>query len=227
MFDDTRDPTMTTIDTHATLAALVTARPVLATALDRVGLDYCCGGRRTFAEAVLGARPRRRGPARLSERRPLHRRVADASVHGGTVNGTSRTHDLARTRCRSTRSAWRGVGPRRGGGDVGHHVRRVRRAALVRRRFDRLPVRHHLSGVRGDLPLSHDGSTASSPDSTSKPNPTRLRCPMKDFPDEPTVSARRARTPTLSTTTRLPPAGCEPTAWPTASGLVWWSTRAR
>jgi RND superfamily putative drug exporter len=38
-----------------------------------------------------------------------------------------------------------------------------------------------------------DGSTASCPDSTSKPNPTRLRRPTKEFPDEPTVSARRAR----------------------------------
>ncbi len=46
---------MTTIDTHATLAALVNARPVLAAALDRVGLDYCCGGRRTLAEAVHAA----------------------------------------------------------------------------------------------------------------------------------------------------------------------------
>jgi len=46
---------MTAIDTHATLAALVTARPALAAALDRVGLDYCCGGRRTLAEAVHAA----------------------------------------------------------------------------------------------------------------------------------------------------------------------------
>lgn len=46
---------MTTIDAHATLAALVTDRPALATALDRVGLDYCCGGRRTLAEAAHAA----------------------------------------------------------------------------------------------------------------------------------------------------------------------------
>ncbi|MCU0269126.1 MAG: iron-sulfur cluster repair di-iron protein [Acidimicrobiales bacterium] len=46
---------MTAIDTHATLAALVTARPALAAALDRVGLDYCCGGNRTLTEAVHAA----------------------------------------------------------------------------------------------------------------------------------------------------------------------------
>jgi regulator of cell morphogenesis and NO signaling len=43
---------MNAIDVNATLAALVTAQPTLAAALDRVGLDYCCGGRRTLADAV-------------------------------------------------------------------------------------------------------------------------------------------------------------------------------
>lgn len=46
---------MTSIDTTNTLAALVTARPALVATLDRLGLDYCCGGRRTLADAVTAA----------------------------------------------------------------------------------------------------------------------------------------------------------------------------
>jgi regulator of cell morphogenesis and NO signaling len=42
---------MRTIDPTETLGALVTARPELAPRLDRLGLDYCCGGGRTLAEA--------------------------------------------------------------------------------------------------------------------------------------------------------------------------------
>lgn len=46
---------MNPIDPNATLAALVTARPAIAATLDRVGLDYCCGGRRTLAHAADAA----------------------------------------------------------------------------------------------------------------------------------------------------------------------------
>ena len=46
---------MNPIDPNATLAALVTARPGLAATLDSVGLDYCCGGRRTLAAAADAA----------------------------------------------------------------------------------------------------------------------------------------------------------------------------
>jgi regulator of cell morphogenesis and NO signaling len=43
---------MNSIDPNATLAALVTAHPALATVFGSLGLDYCCGGRRTLADAV-------------------------------------------------------------------------------------------------------------------------------------------------------------------------------
>lgn len=46
---------MTTIDTAVTLASLVDAHPALARDLERLGLDYCCGGRRSLAEACAGA----------------------------------------------------------------------------------------------------------------------------------------------------------------------------
>lgn len=46
---------MTTIDINATLADLVTANPILAAPLGRLGLDYCCGGQRLFTEAVAAA----------------------------------------------------------------------------------------------------------------------------------------------------------------------------
>lgn len=39
------------IDPSTTLAELVTRRPALARELERRSLDYCCGGRRTLAEA--------------------------------------------------------------------------------------------------------------------------------------------------------------------------------
>lgn len=42
---------MTVIDTDRTLATLVTDHPSLARDLERLGLDYCCGGDRTLAEA--------------------------------------------------------------------------------------------------------------------------------------------------------------------------------
>lgn len=43
--------TTTAIHATTTLGALVTAHPDLARALERMGLDYCCGGERTLAEA--------------------------------------------------------------------------------------------------------------------------------------------------------------------------------
>ena len=46
---------MTTIDLDTTLAEVVTEHPRLARELERRGLDYCCAGRRTVAEASLAA----------------------------------------------------------------------------------------------------------------------------------------------------------------------------
>lgn len=46
---------MTTIDLDSTLAAVVTGHPRLARELEQRGLDYCCHGRRTVAEASLAA----------------------------------------------------------------------------------------------------------------------------------------------------------------------------
>ncbi len=46
---------MTAFDTDATLADLVTARPAIAGQLDRLGLDYCCGGQRRLVDAVEDA----------------------------------------------------------------------------------------------------------------------------------------------------------------------------
>jgi len=46
---------MTTIDSTVSLADLVTARPDLAPALETLGLDYCCGGGRSLAEACSAA----------------------------------------------------------------------------------------------------------------------------------------------------------------------------
>lgn len=46
---------MTALDTNATLADLVTARPGLAPRLDELGLDYCCGGQRSLVDAVEAA----------------------------------------------------------------------------------------------------------------------------------------------------------------------------
>ena len=42
---------MTAIDTDTTLARLVSDHPALARELERLGLDYCCGGTRTLATA--------------------------------------------------------------------------------------------------------------------------------------------------------------------------------
>jgi regulator of cell morphogenesis and NO signaling len=46
---------MTMIDTTTTLGDLVTAHPRLAGELERRGLDYCCGGRRSLGDASRGA----------------------------------------------------------------------------------------------------------------------------------------------------------------------------
>lgn len=46
---------MTNIEIQTTLADLVTERPTLAATFDRLGLDYCCGGQRSLAEAVREA----------------------------------------------------------------------------------------------------------------------------------------------------------------------------
>ena len=44
---------MTTIDSMMTLGALVNTHPELARELERRGLDYCCGGRQTLADACI------------------------------------------------------------------------------------------------------------------------------------------------------------------------------
>jgi len=46
---------MSVTDPNSTLADLVTARPELAAPLDGLGLDYCCGGQRSLAQAVAEA----------------------------------------------------------------------------------------------------------------------------------------------------------------------------
>lgn len=43
---------MSTINPDSTLAALVIARPDVASQLDVLGLDYCCGGQRSLADAA-------------------------------------------------------------------------------------------------------------------------------------------------------------------------------
>jgi regulator of cell morphogenesis and NO signaling len=43
---------MSIIEPDATLAELVITRPELASRLDALGLDYCCGGQRSLADAV-------------------------------------------------------------------------------------------------------------------------------------------------------------------------------
>lgn len=48
-------PTMPTIEPHRTLAELVTAHPELASPLDALGLDFCCGGQRRLDVAVAAA----------------------------------------------------------------------------------------------------------------------------------------------------------------------------
>ena len=50
---------MVTIDVTTTLAEAVDAFPQLARELERRGLDYCCGGRRTLGEAcdLIGLDP--------------------------------------------------------------------------------------------------------------------------------------------------------------------------
>jgi len=42
---------VTPIDPNATVASLVVQRPARARLLERLGLDYCCGGKRSLAEA--------------------------------------------------------------------------------------------------------------------------------------------------------------------------------
>ena len=42
---------MTVIDTDLTLGTLVTEHPALARELERLGLDYCCRGRRSLEDA--------------------------------------------------------------------------------------------------------------------------------------------------------------------------------
>lgn len=46
---------MTALDATVTLAGLVTTQPGLAAPLDRLGLDYCCGGQRRLIDAVAEA----------------------------------------------------------------------------------------------------------------------------------------------------------------------------
>jgi len=50
---------MTTVDVSMTLAEVVDAFPQMAREFERVGLDYCCGGKRTVGEACarLGVDP--------------------------------------------------------------------------------------------------------------------------------------------------------------------------
>ena len=47
---------MPTLTSQSTLGDVVTADPALARQLERHGLDYCCGGSRTIAEACATQR---------------------------------------------------------------------------------------------------------------------------------------------------------------------------
>lgn len=49
---DTTPDTSSAIRPDSTLAEIVTERPALAVHLERLGLDYCCHGERTLADAV-------------------------------------------------------------------------------------------------------------------------------------------------------------------------------
>ncbi len=44
-----------TVDDHITLGDLVTLHPSVARPLEKLGLDYCCHGRRPLVEAVAQA----------------------------------------------------------------------------------------------------------------------------------------------------------------------------
>lgn len=46
---------MSLVETNRTLGDIVTSDPSSARVLDRYGLDYCCGGRRTLADACASA----------------------------------------------------------------------------------------------------------------------------------------------------------------------------
>ena len=46
------------VDLDRSLAELVLERPSAARVLARLGLDYCCGGRRSLAEGLSRTRPR-------------------------------------------------------------------------------------------------------------------------------------------------------------------------
>ncbi len=55
---------MNTSYENTTVAELVTERPVRAEVFEKHGIDYCCGGRKTLAEAVAAAGA---DPARVTE----------------------------------------------------------------------------------------------------------------------------------------------------------------
>ena len=42
---------MSTIDTHATVGQLVVERPARSRVFQRLGIDFCCGGKRPLADA--------------------------------------------------------------------------------------------------------------------------------------------------------------------------------
>lgn len=46
---------MTTIESHLTLATIVTAEPATAAVFERLGIDYCCGGNQRLDDAVAAA----------------------------------------------------------------------------------------------------------------------------------------------------------------------------
>jgi len=46
---------MTTITPETRLADIIVERPVLASTMERLGLDYCCGGQRSISEAAAEA----------------------------------------------------------------------------------------------------------------------------------------------------------------------------
>ena len=113
-----------TTATDRTLAELVTADPGTARVLERHGLDYCCGGRRTLAEACseegvdpavvvagpfrdIGAAALERGASFLAKGGPVatsdaakttpatQRRIVDRSAFSITIRHQRRRHRMA------------------------------------------------------------------------------------------------------------------------------------
>ena len=75
---------MNTIDPTMTLAAVVNAHPQAARELERRGLDYCCGGQQSLADACTG-----QGLDAVAISSELSAMVTDADVNEWTTMGAA------------------------------------------------------------------------------------------------------------------------------------------